>query len=85
MTRNQLTYQANLETKRSNLAKEKETNRSNVAREEETHRYNKADISLRDSQYRTSLLLGQLNRAEDRLLGSSSDKKNASKAITKFI
>lgn len=42
MTRNQLTYHANLETARSNLAKEKETNRSNVAKEKETNRSNLA-------------------------------------------
>lgn len=51
MTRNQLTYHANLEAARankakeaenyrSNLAKEIETNRSNLANESETHRSN---------------------------------------------
>lgn len=40
MTRNQLQYWANQETKRSNLANEQETHRSNVADETERHRHN---------------------------------------------
>lgn len=40
MTRNQLTYQANLETARANFEKERENKRSNMAREAETNRSN---------------------------------------------
>lgn len=42
MTQNQLTYWANQETARSNLAKETETHRANVARETEENRSNRA-------------------------------------------
>lgn len=41
MTRNQLTYWANQEAKRSNLANERETNRHNVVTEGETERHNR--------------------------------------------
>lgn len=40
MTSNQLTYWANVERQRSNLANEAETQRSNLAREQETTRHN---------------------------------------------
>lgn len=42
MTRNQIMYQQNVETKRSNLANELESNRHNVATETETNRSNVA-------------------------------------------
>lgn len=42
MTRNQLTYQANLEVARSNRAREFETNRANLAKEAEARRSNMA-------------------------------------------
>lgn len=47
MTQNQLTYWANQETARANLARETETNRHNVADETETHRANVADETER--------------------------------------
>lgn len=64
MTRNQLTYHANLETERankakeyenirSNLAKEKETNRSNLVREAETQRTNQANERIKAWQVGT--------------------------------
>lgn len=43
MTQNQLTYWANQETARANLARETETNRHNVETETETHRANVAN------------------------------------------
>lgn len=42
MTSNQLRYWQNVETERSNKAREKETNRSNLANEKETNRSNLA-------------------------------------------
>lgn len=42
MTRNQLLYQQNVETKRSNQARETETNRSNLANETENKRWHQA-------------------------------------------
>lgn len=42
MTKNQLQYWQNVETQRSNLARETETNRNNMAVESETHRANLA-------------------------------------------
>lgn len=44
MTQNQLQYMANLETARSNLAKEQETYRDNLAKLEETKRNNIAQL-----------------------------------------
>lgn len=45
MTRNQLMYHSNLETERSNRARELETHRSNIATEVETRRSNLAKES----------------------------------------
>lgn len=42
MTKNQIEYWRNVETKRNNLATEQETNRSNMAKEAETYRSNVA-------------------------------------------
>lgn len=52
MTQNQLTYWANQETARSNLARETETNRHNVETERETHRANVADETERNRSNR---------------------------------
>lgn len=46
MTANQIAYWNMMESKRSNLARERETYRSNVARETETHRNNTATEAL---------------------------------------
>lgn len=53
MTQNQLTYWANQETARSNLARETETHRHNVEDETETHRANVADETERNRSNRT--------------------------------
>lgn len=45
MTQNQIAYQANLENKRANLAREAETHRSNIANEEENKRYHTASVA----------------------------------------
>lgn len=45
MTQNQIAYQANIETKRANLARETETHRTNVANEEENKRYHTASVA----------------------------------------
>lgn len=45
MTQNQIAYQANLENKRANLARETETHRTNVANEEENKRYHTASVA----------------------------------------
>lgn len=45
MTQNQIAYQANLENKRANLARESEAHRSNVANEEENKRFHKESVA----------------------------------------
>lgn len=52
MTKNELLYQQNLETNRSNLAREVETNRANVANETET---NRANLAREAETYRSNV------------------------------
>lgn len=51
LTRNQIYYWQNVETKRSNLARENETHRNNAAVEAETNRHNLAMELLTKNQY----------------------------------
>lgn len=61
MTRNQVYYQQNVETNRSNLAREYETHRSNVANEMETMR---ANMAREAETYRSNVAReGESNRS----------------------
>lgn len=61
MTKNQLEYNAQLETRRSNQAREQEQHRSNVANETETHRANVA----RESENLRHNLITEANQKYD--------------------
>lgn len=70
MTRNQLSFQENLETNRHNLATESENYRSNLAHERETHRANlaqeaetfRANRAREDETHRQNREVNAINR-----------------------
>lgn len=90
MTRNQLTWMEQMETKRSNLAREKETNRANMANESqarlnyqeqvrsnlERERENRSYNSLITTETRRSNLAREALTHEGNLLTSRRDSNN---------
>lgn len=73
MTRNQLVYQQNLETARSNRERERETNRSNVANETETHRSNTA----RETETNRHNVVTEVETERHNRRGEDIDQQNA--------
>lgn len=72
MTQNQIAYQAHLETKRANEARETETHRSNIANEKENERYHSASLAetnranvARETETNRSNLANEMLKATD--------------------